>query len=542
MPQLQFAAQSYQARSLPLDAQQSINMYAVSAPKDAKSPVAVYGCPGLTLFATCGTGPVYDMRIVLGVLYVTTGTGLWTVSPTGAATQVAAFTPAKRPGVSNNDSQIIIVDGANGWVYAPAGIPNSIATTATAGASSIAVTSSLGMASGDPLSIQLDDGSTFSTTISSPLVGNVVSLTIPLPSQSSAGNQVLDANVTLLQIESDAFYPANTVAYYDTYFALDRAGTNFFFLSALNDGTSYNGLDIASAEEDPDIILAMATIHEQLVIFGAQTIEFWFDPGGSNFPLQPIPSTLLQRGIAAPLAWTKEDNTLFFLGEDLIFYRLVNFAITRVSQDGVEAAWEGYATTADAFCFAYTLGGHKFVNVVFPSAGACFVYDIATGIWHQRDSWDASNQPMARWRGNCAVSAFDKVLIGDAFTGQIGIADYGNYTEYGNTIRGLITSPPIHSEQKRVFMSLFEIYPEAGVGLTTGQGSDPQIMLDWSDDGGRTFGPVQLPRSLGKIGEYKKRVRWTKMGQSRNRVLRLTITDPVKRSLIGFYADLKAGM
>jgi hypothetical protein len=541
--QLNFATQAYQSRSLPVSAQQCINMYAVAAPKDAKAEIPVYGCPGLTLFATCGAGPIYDMRIVVGVLYAVTGSGIWKISAGGAATNVAPFAPAKRPGVSNNDTQILVVDGTNGWVYAPTGIPNTVATTAVGGATTIAVTSIAGMSSGDPISIQLDSGITFATTISSaPSSGNVP-LTLPLPSQASAGNQVLDANFTLTSLASNtAFYPANTAAYYDTYFALDRAGTNFFFLSGLDDGTSYNGLDIASAEEDPDIVMSMATIHEQLVIFGAQTTEFWYDVGGSNFPLQPIPGTLLQRGIAAPLAFCKEDNTLFFLGDDLIYYRIVNFAITRVSQDGVEAAWEGYSTTSDAFCFAYTLGGHKFVNVVFPTVGVCWVFDIATGLWHERVSWDANNAPLPRWRGNCAVQAFGMVLIGDAFTGQIGIADYGNYTEYGNTMQALITSPPIHSDNDRVFMSLFEVYPEAGVGLSAGQGSNPQIVLDWSDDGGRTFGPTQLFRSLGEIGQYKQRVRWTKLGQFRNRVLRLTITDPVKRALIGFYADLKVGM
>ena len=541
--QLHFAAQAYTARSIPLDAQQCINMYAVSAPQDAKSPVAVFGCPGLTLFATCGAGPVYDMRIVVGTLYAVTGTGIWVVTSAGVATQVAAFTPAQRPGVSNNDTQIIVVDGVNGWCYCPAGVPNSLTVTAVATATSITVASAAGWSSGDPISIALDAGGTFSTTINGAPVGNVVTLAGALPSQATSGNQVIDTNVTLAVLTGNsAFYPARTAAYYDTYFALDRAGTNFFFLSGLNDGTSYNGLNIASAEEDPDVVMAMATIHEQLVIFGANTTEFWYDVGGANFPLQPIPSTLLQRGIAAPLAFAKEDNTLFFLGDDLIFYRLVNFAVQRVSQDGVEAAWEGYSTTADAFCFAYTLGGHKFVNVVFPTAGAVWVYDIATGIWHTRDSWDVDNQPLSRWRGNCAVNAFGMVLIGDAFTGSIGIADYSNYTEYGNTMRALITSPPVHFENDRVFMPLFEVYPEAGVGLATGQGSNPQIVLDWSDDGGRTWCPNQLPRSLGAMGQYTQRVRWTKLGQFRNRVLRLVITDPVKRALIGFYADLKSGM
>lgn len=74
------------------------------------------------------------------------------------------------------------------------------------------------------------------------------------------------------------------------------------------------------------------------------------------------------------------------------------------------------------------------------------------------------------------------------------------------------------------------------------QGADPLVRLSVSDDGGRTFGLLVKPRSLGKIGEYKKRLRWMKMGQFRNRQIRIEITDPVRRNIIGFYMDLTVGL
>lgn len=73
-------------------------------------------------------------------------------------------------------------------------------------------------------------------------------------------------------------------------------------------------------------------------------------------------------------------------------------------------------------------------------------------------------------------------------------------------------------------------------------GSDPQVRLSVSDDGGRTWNLVTKNRSIGKIGEYLKRLRWLKMGQFRQRVIKIEITDPVKRAFVGFYADTKEGM
>lgn len=73
-------------------------------------------------------------------------------------------------------------------------------------------------------------------------------------------------------------------------------------------------------------------------------------------------------------------------------------------------------------------------------------------------------------------------------------------------------------------------------------GIDPKVVLSVSDDGARTWKTIQKERSLGRLGEYTKRVRWLKMGQFRQRVIMLEITDPVRRNIVGFYHDLKEGM
>lgn len=74
------------------------------------------------------------------------------------------------------------------------------------------------------------------------------------------------------------------------------------------------------------------------------------------------------------------------------------------------------------------------------------------------------------------------------------------------------------------------------------QGADPLIILSVSDDGGRTFSLQRKARSLGRLGEYLKRIRWLKLGQFRQRIIRLEITDPVRRNFVGFYTDVTKGM
>jgi Phage stabilisation protein len=343
-------------------------------------------------------------------------------------------------------------------------------------------------------------------------------------------------------INSINFFPSSSVVFFDSYFVLSRDGTNQFFISSILDGTTYNGLDFASAEVSSDLVLAIVNQQENLLIFGQRTIETWYDAGAVQFPFLRVDAGTIERGTAAALTPIKEDNGVFFLGDDIVFYRLDGTQLRRISQHAIEEAWQMYTTVSDAYTFSYTFEGHKFIVLQFPSANATWVYDISTGLWHERESWDLNNNSYGKWRGAYGIFAYNNVLIGDAFSGQIGFIDETVATEFGNTTRLLMVSPVLHQDRKRLFHFRFELDMESGVGITSGQGSDPQAMLDWSDDGGRTFKNFQLWHSIGKIGAYTQRLRWLRLGQARQRYYRLTISDPVRRTVIAASADIEVGV
>lgn len=348
---------------------------------------------------------------------------------------------------------------------------------------------------------------------------------------------IYNTSLGFVLISDVDFHAAETVQFFDQRFYFDWAGTNKFFGSDLLDGSSYNALVFASAEARPDNVKALVLNKQILLVFGEKTIEPWQDVGAANMPLERVPGVVIERGIAAPRAWAKEDNTVFFLGDDRRFYRLDGLTPVGVSTPALDAEWQNYDVVSDAFCFSYSWAGHKFIVIQFPDANTTFVIDVATGLWHERDSWDMNGNDLGRWRANCHISCYDKELIGDAFSGAIGYLSASTYDEFGNTTQALVTSPNIHSDRKRVFISRFEADIEAGVGITVGQGSDPQWMLRISKDGGRTYTTRQIWRSAGKIGQYRTRLRWLRLGQARERVLELTTSDPVKRTLIAAHGD-----
>lgn len=377
-------------------------------------------------------------------------------------------------------------------------------------------------------------------------IGGAISGTSPV-SMDDNGSQLMIVNGTsgyiysttlgFVLISDTDFNSAETVQFFDQRFYCDWKNTNKFFGSDLLDGTSYNALVFASAEARPDNVKAVLLNKQILLVMGETTIEPWQDIGAANMPLERVPGVVIERGLAAPRATAKEDNTTFFLGEDRRFYRLDGLTPVGISTPALDAEWQNYSTVSDAFCLSYSWAGHKFIVVQFPTANTTFAFDIASGLWHERESWDLNGRSLGRWRANCHVSCYDRELFGDAFSGAIGYLSATTYDEFGNTTRALVTSPPVHSDRKRVFISRLELDIEAGVGITSGQGSDPQWMLRSSKDGGRTYTTLQKWRSAGKIGQYRTRLRWLRLGQARERVFEASTTDPVKRTIIAANGD-----
>lgn len=394
MPEIQFASQAYQTRAAQLLAQQCINAFVEPTPKEGKTQLPVYGIPGLTLFSRQGGGPILGMHVfdLIDLLFVMSGPELWSVTDQGTPTLIGTTNlGGSLVSMADNGQQLVMVDGSAGWIYQPGGLNIVSTVTANAGDTDIAVNLTGGVGDGDTLIIPLDNGATFTTTSSqdtAPGQPTTLGLNDPLPSIVTAGALIKDPALVLAQINAPAFKPASTVQYFDGYFVFDAAGTRQFFISSINDGTQYSDLDFATATASSDVVKAVLVYHEQLLIFCTYHTEVWWDTGNVNFPFQRYDAALIARGLANPWCVTSEDNTVFWMGDDGIFYRLNGFVPERVSTFAMEHAWAQYPNKfLDSSCFTLDQEGHKFIIVNFPSGPATWCYDISTKLWHERVSW-----------------------------------------------------------------------------------------------------------------------------------------------------------
>lgn len=337
-------------------------------------------------------------------------------------------------------------------------------------------------------------------------------------------------STTVTQITDADFVGASSVTFQDGYFIYSETDEGRFYISGSYDGTTYDSTDFATAEGDPDDAVRVFSDHSELWIFGKKSTEIWYNSGAADFPFARATGAYLERGCAAPASVAKIDNTVFWLGENNIVYRAENYKPTRISNHGIEAKFAEYDSLADCLAFEYTQEGHQFYVLTKPDEFT-LCYDVATGYWHNRESLGRND-----WRVHHHSYVYGKNIVGDSVNGNLYELDLETYDENGTALISTAVTPMLWGGTNRTVMSRFQVDMEAGTGLTSGQGSDPQMMLRWSDDGGQTWSN-QLFADMGKKGKYKTLAEWRRLGMFEKRVMEVSISDPVKRVLLGGYAD-----
>jgi len=340
------------------------------------------------------------------------------------------------------------------------------------------------------------------------------------------------------QITDPDFPGAVKVGYIDGYFVFNEPDSQRIWVTTLLDGTSVDPLDFASAEGSPDQLIAIIVDHREVWAFGTTSAEVFYNSGQADFPLTRIQGAFNEIGCAAPYSVAKMDNQIYWLGKDArgfgMVYRAAGYIGQRISTHAVEWQIQQYGDLSGTTAFTYQQDGHSFYQLNFPQAGVSWVFDAATGAWHERAYWGGTEFERHRADNQCAFGG--TTIVGDYVNGNIYALDPLTYSDNGNEQRWLRSwrALPTTNYKRSVNHSL-QIDVQAGVGLNTGQGSDPQIVLRWSDDGGHTWSS-EHSRSMGAIGKTGTRVIWRRLGATmklRDRVYEISGTDPVKIAIMG---------
>lgn len=465
MAKIALVGGSYTERSLPWDAQRTVNLYPTADQQGGSEVSALYGTPGLSLFATAGTGPVRGSYAAAnGRVFVVSGSLLYEVLSNGTTTSRGSL----------NTSSGIVTIAENGF--------------------------QLGICDGDKV---------YMFTYATNIFGIVTDTDLP-----SAG----------------------AIDFIDGYFVVNQNNTGKFFISGLNDGTTWDPLDFATAESSPDKLNRAMNFLGQLGLFGSQSLEIWRDTGAALFPFSRI-SGAATIGTIAPYTVRSIDTSIYWVGSNDegtgIVYTAQGFQPKRISTSPIEEILQAVTQPELLYSWHYQQDGHVFYVISGSDLPTSLVYDLSTQLWHER-AYLNSNGNYEQHLASCCIYAFGKHLVGSRKDGKIYTMSQAFFSDNGDPLPWKRVYTHLQDEQKQHRYSQLDIFVETGVGLQSGQGSNPQVSLRISRDGAKTWSNYYT-NTIGRVGNYMQQVAFRRLGIQQICTFELSGSDPVKRALIGSY-------
>ena len=475
-----FVGGTYTAQSPVVSAEECWNLFPEfeKVNGQVEPVVALYRDPGLRVFATAGVGPIRGEFYQDGRRWVASGAEVYEVATDGTATLRGTIAAGTGPVqfMTNGAGGLQLGVLASGYLYVQNLTTNAFAVVA------------------DP----------------------------DLP-QGSIGS----------------------IGFVDGYGLAQIRDTAIFYISALEDFTAWDPTDIFEKSRTSDSVRVMVILQGQAWLFGSRTVEPWYDSGDALTPFQPVPDVIIMQGILSTDAWTYIDSTVFWAGETedggRVAYRAQGFSPQRISTHAVEAAWRTYSDVSDLTVWDYEHQGHSFIQFDFPSARVSWVYDLRTQLWHKRGYTNLATGDYDAHIGRCHVFDGTRHLVGSRVDGTVFEQTADMYADGDNPQRWMRRAPAIRKELLNVPHGRFWVDVEVGTTpLVSGQGSDPRMMLRYSNTSGKTWSD-ELWASMGTQGQYKTRVLWNKLGYARGpqgRVYEISGTDPIPIALRAAGVDL----
>lgn len=336
---------------------------------------------------------------------------------------------------------------------------------------------------------------------------------------ASAGFVIVNAN----------FYASSWVAYIGGRFVFGRDGTDQFFWSGIDDPTSYDALDFATAESSPDGLVWGTVYREELWLLGTGTVEVWRLSANADSAFEKNQGVSISVGCVSGQTVRALDNSLFWLGEDdnggPIVYRVQGYSPARVSTYAVEEKMQAGSDLSSSSAWCYQRDGMAFYCLNVPGLSSTWCFEVQ-GMWHERA--DFVSGEFNQYRARNHVYTNGRHLVG-TLTGYIYELDESAYTNAGDVLCRERTSPHMAaSSLARIFFQRFRL--ECSVAQVTDD-SEPEVELYISNDGGYSWS-FAMPRSLGRVGEYTVIPQWNRLGAARDRVWRLRCTDNVKFDIV----------
>ena len=357
--------------------------------------------------------------------------------------------------------------------------------------------------------------------------GYIVDITVPISEQ------------TVVKI-TDPDYPktCTSVIFQMGRFLVNVVGENKFYGSSIFDGFSWDALDFASAEAYPDNIVRLANGPSGIVyLFGSQSIEIWVNDGGPDFPYSRVSGGVIQTGLMSYESLCNIEDYVIFLGRSASsgkkVFKLAGQSVMDITTAEMTDIIEKLKYHAESTSLTFNSNGNPIYQIAFNEIGREFFVDLKTGLWGERKS---RNQIGHVWKYGTTFASTQYFC--SKFDAEVFVINRSHFKD-GDFYQDFMFTGR-HLSRSEVYFSVnsLQFVVEVGQGEDVDYNKAPLAVLSFSKDGGFTFTP-EIQGSMGKIGDYLKRLIWRRLGTASDIVFRLKVTDQAAVKLISAIIDLR---
>lgn len=336
-----------------------------------------------------------------------------------------------------------------------------------------------------------------------------------------------------------AYLGSDRVDYLDGFLLFNQPNTRNFYSTLLN-STTIDPTYIAAKSAQPDNLSRVICVDRLAWLLGVANSEVWANAGAPAFPFQEVPGVAPQHGICAPYSLASHNSMIYFVEQNKdgkgVVGKISGYGVSRISTPAIEAELGTYPTLTDAVGFCYSMLGHIYYVVSFPSADVTWSFDMNHNPpMPHRWGWSDSDGTLHRHRAQCGTYGYDVNLVGDWQNGMLYQLSPLIYNDFGGSIRRIRGFPHILGGKGRLCeYSQFQAEMEVGQDLP----SDAQVSLRISNTRGKSFSQPIL-RSLGSTGDFERVPQWRQLGRARDMVFELEWSFDAQSALNGGFVDFE---
>lgn len=333
---------------------------------------------------------------------------------------------------------------------------------------------------------------------------------------ASGGRLYYWDGVTLTQVTDTDLGVVLDVAWVDGYFMTTDG--EFLVVTELSDPTQVNPLKYGSSEVDPDPVVALLKVRNEVYALNRNTIEVFDNVGGEFFPFQRIDGAQIQKGVVGTFACCVYMEIVAFLGsgrnEAPSIYLGANAQAQKISTQEIDEILLGYTETqlASVKLEARNDKSHQHLYVHLPDR--TLVYDAAASDALGDQVWftlTTSTEGFSQYRARNIVWAYDKWLVGDPQSSNVGYMVDTAGEHWGQIVRWEFGTMIVYNEGKGAIFNELELVSLTG---RVAVGVDPKISTSYSLDGLSWSQDRYI--SVGTNGNTAKRLVWFQQGHMRN--------------------------